>query len=147
MKNILIALDLNASDSILLDYAVKLAVNLHSKLWLVHVATPDPDFVGFKTGPMYIRDALAKELREEHKQLQKYMQDLQGQSLEVEALLIQGPTVEMLEQEVKKLQIDLLIMGSHQHGFLYETVVGHTSFKVIKQLRIPVMIVPLQDEA
>ena len=49
--------------------------------------------------------------------------------LDAEGLLIQGPTVEMIEGEVNKLNIDLLVLGSHKHGFLYETFVGNTAFQ------------------
>ncbi len=67
-------------------------------------------------------------------------------ALDVEGLLIQGPTIEMIEGEVKKLDIDLLIMGSHKHGFLYETFVGNTAFQIIREVTIPVMIIPLPNE-
>lgn len=147
MKNILIALDLSATDSHLLNYASLMTEKFGSKLWLVHIAAPDPDFVGYGTGPIYIRDSRAKELKEEHQQLMHIMDDLNARSLHAEALLIQGPTVEMLELEVKKLGIDLLIIGSHRHGFFYETFVGHTSTRLLKHLSIPVMIIPLKDEA
>lgn len=147
MKNILLALDLQPADRLLLDQAVLLAGAFHAKLWLVHVAAPDPEFVGFETGPVYIRESRAKELREEHQQLQQILEELRSRSIETEALLIQGPTVGMLEKEVEKLQIDLLVMGSHRHGFFYETFVGHTSSKLIKHLSIPVLIVPLPNES
>ncbi len=145
MKNILVALDIQPSDSLLLAQATFLAEKCGAKIWMVHVAAPDPDFVGFEMGPKYIRDFVADELREDHRQLQTYASDLQQQSLEAEGLLIQGPTVDMIEAEVKKLNIDLLILGSHKHGFLYETFIGNTAMRIIKELSIPVMIVPLPD--
>lgn len=146
MKNILVALDMKSTDAILLDQAASLAHKCGSRIWMVHVASPDPDFVGFEMGPKYIRDFVADELRTEHRQLQAYAEDLQHKSLEAEGLLIQGPTIEMIEGEVKKLNIDLLILGSHKHGFLYETFVGNTAFQIIREVSIPVMIIPLPNE-
>ena len=147
MKNILVALDMKTTDSYLLDQASFLAEKCGAKIWMVHVASPDPDFVGFEMGPKYIRDYVADELRSEHRLLQTYAIDLQHKSLEAEGLLIQGPTIDMIEKEVKKLHIDLLILGSHKHGFLYETFVGNTAVKIIKEVSIPVMIVPLPSES
>ena len=145
MKNILLALDLEPTDKSLLKHAKKLAAKLEAKVWPVHIAAPEPDFVGYDVGPQYIRDTRADELKAEHKQLQQVMADFKKLGIESEALLIQGPTIEMLEKEVEKLQIDLLIMGAHKHGFLYEAFVGHTSVKLIKNLRIPIMTIPLDE--
>nr|WP_255702598.1 universal stress protein [Fulvivirga ulvae] len=58
---------------------------------------------------------------------------------------MQGPTVEMLKEEVGKLQIDLLIIGSHKHGLLYEMFVGSTTIDMVKKHSIPMMIIPLPD--
>src|SRR6187431_2203410 len=124
MKNILVGLDMKKTDALLLAQASKLAEKFGSKVWMVHVASPDLDFVGFETGPKYIRDFVADELRVEHRQLQSYADDFHSRSLEAEGLLIQGPTIDMLEEEVDKLNIDLLILGSHKHGFLYDTLIG-----------------------
>jgi nucleotide-binding universal stress UspA family protein len=145
LKNILVALDIKATDQKLIDHAVFLAEHCKAKIWLVHVASPDPDFVGFEMGPKYIRDFVADELRSEHRELQKYTQELEQKNIEAEGLLIQGPTIDMIEAEVKKLSIDLLVLGSHKHSFLYETFVGNTTIKIIREISIPVMIIPLPE--
>lgn len=145
MKTILVAVDLKSSDQALISQASTLAEKFNSTVWIIHIAAPDPDFVGYGVGPIYIREMRADELRKEHKQLQQMADQLEKKSIRAEALLIQGPTVEMLKAEVKKLNIDLLIMGSHKHGFLYETWIGHTSVKVIKEIPVLVLIVPLTD--
>ena len=147
MKNILVALDMKPADSLLLAQASFLAEKCGSKIWMVHVASPNPDFVGFEMGPKYIRDFVADELREDHRQLKTYADEFHKRSLDAEGLLIQGPTIEMIEAEVKKLNIDLLILGSHKHGFLYETLIGNTAMRIIKDIPIPVMIVPLPEES
>ena len=146
MKNLLVTLDLKPSDSLLLDQASMIAEKFKSKIWMVHIASTDPEFIGYDMGPMYIRDFLAEELRTEHRQLQSYAEELHKRSIVAEGLLIEGPTKEMILNEVTKLHIDLLIIGSHKHGFLYETFVGHTAVKMIGSLRIPLMIVPLPEE-
>ena len=55
-----------------LNKAFQLAKSFDSKLWLMHIAAPNPDFVGYEAGPQYIRDNRGTELRKEHKLLQKY---------------------------------------------------------------------------
>ncbi len=146
MKNLLVAVDMKPSDTKLLHQATVLAEKFGSKVWVIHVAAPEPDFVGYDIGPKYLRDVLAEELRAEHQMLQSYIDDLRSSSIEVDALLIQGPTVELIQSEVEKLNIDMLILGSHQHHFLYETFVGHTAAKMIGSISIPLLIVPLDHE-
>jgi len=147
LKNILVAVDLDLTDPFLLNPAIALAQKFRSKLWIIHVAAPDPGFIGYRVGPSYIRESRADELRKEHVALQDMMKRAKDLSIEAEALLIQGPTVEMLELEIEKLQIDLLVMGSRRHGFLYNAFVGHTSVKLMKDQLIPIMLIPLPDEA
>ena len=145
MKNILIAVDLEKSDQKLLDHASSLALKFDAKVWIIHVAAPDPDFVGFDAGPAYIRKTLAEDLREEHKTLRQYSDSLHSQNVNAESLLLQGPTVSTIFEEVNKLEADLLIMGSHKHNFLKRVFGDDVSHQIINKSKIPMLIVPLPD--
>jgi len=146
MKNILVAVDLKPSDSILLKQALLFADKFSAMIWIVHVAAADPEFIGYGMGPKYIRDFRADELRSEHRQLQLYADEMEKNSIVAEGLLIQGSTEEMLEMEIEKLHIDLLIIGNHKHSFLHDMFVGHTANRVIRDISIPVLTVPLPEE-
>lgn len=145
MKNLLLAVDVKSTDRLLIDFAILMAEKFHSKVWIIHIAAPDPDFVGYGVGPTYIRKSRAEELKKEHKELHSYLSRFDERSVTADALLIQGPTIEMLEEEIKKLKIDLLIMGSHKHGLLYEMFVGNTTIDMVKKHAIPMMIIPIPD--
>jgi hypothetical protein len=56
MKNISGNIDFTENESLLIDKAFEMAKSFDSKLWLMHIATADPDFVGYEVGPQYIRD-------------------------------------------------------------------------------------------
>lgn len=143
MKNILVALDIDSDAQKLLGQACQLAEKFGSKVWIVHIAAPDPDFVGYEAGPQFVRENRAGELREEHKALQKFAADLAERDIASESLLIQGPTVEMILKEAAKLNADLIIMGFHEHDFLYKALKGSTTSEVIKNSGIPLLIVPV----
>ncbi|WP_149277618.1 universal stress protein [Pareuzebyella sediminis] len=143
MKNILVAIDFENNEKLLLDYAAEIATKFGSKVWLIHIAEPEPDFVGYEVGPQYIRDTLAEELREEHRQLQDYAMGLTKKEIEADGLLVQGATVEMIMAESEKLNIDLIILGHHEHSFLYKVFLGSVSTEIVKKSKIPVLIVPL----
>lgn len=143
MKNILVSIDFKDSENILIDKAFELAEAFKSKIWLLHIAAPDPDFVGYDVGPQYIRDTRASEIKKEHKLLQKYSSNLIKKGVEAESLLIQGATSQMILEESKKLKVDLLIIGHHEHNLLYKTFIGSVSSNIIDKSIIPVMLIPI----
>ncbi len=144
MKNILVTIDFNSNEQLLVDKAFQLAEQFDSKIWLIHIAAPDPDFVGYSVGPQGERDNRASELRKEHKLLQEYANALKTKGIIAEGLLVQGATIEMIMEEAKKLKVDLIIAGHHERNFLYRAFVGSVSGKIIKKSKIPVLIVPLE---
>lgn len=144
MKNILVTLDFEEKATVLIDMAAKLAEKFGSKIWLVHIAQPEPDFVGYDIGPQYIRDTRAEELKREHKLLQGYAANLKAKKIDSESLLIEGGTIGMLMDESKKLKIDLIVSGNHKHGFLYNAFIGSVSAEIIKKSKIPVLLIPLE---
>lgn len=143
MKNILVTVDFDKGETLLIEKAFQMANAFGSKLWLMHIAAPDPDFVGYDVGPEYIRDSRASELRKEHRQIQAYSETLKKRGVESEGLLVQGATIEMIIKESKKLNVDLIIAGHHEHGFFYKAFVGSVSAEIIKKSKIPVLIIPL----
>ena len=143
MKNILVTIDFNANEKLLIDKAFQMAQAFNSKLWLMHVAAPNPDFIGYEAGPQSVRDSRASELRKEHQLIQEYSARLKEKGIDSVSLLEQGETIETIIEESKKLNIDLIIAGHHEHGFFYNAFTGSISAQIIKKSKIPVLIVPL----
>lgn len=146
IKNILVAVDFNDSVGELMSYAESLAHKFGSKVWVVHVADPDPDFVGFSVGPQYIRDFKADELRDEHRNLQSICEAFLDKEIESEALLIQGSTVETVLEEAKKLNSDLLIVGTHKHSFLHNLLQESVANSLFKSANIPMLAIPIDED-
>lgn len=144
MKNILVGIDFHADTQKLIDKSLELAKAMGSKIWLLHVAAPEPDFVGYDVGPQYIRDFRAKELKEEHKQLSGLVEQIESRGIEADGLLIPGVTPEVVIDESKKLNIDLIVFGHHEHGILYKLFFGSHAAQIIQHSEIPVLVVPLK---
>ncbi|RMG74412.1 MAG: universal stress protein [Bacteroidetes bacterium] len=145
MQNILVAIDFGDTTDRLMQVATTHAQQFGAKLWLVHVAAPDPDFVGYEAGPQAEREFRALTLRKEHRDLQRLAQRFAGDGLSTEALLVQGPTTRTLMQQAKKLEADLIVIGSHGHGRLYDAVVGSVCAEMIHQSTIPLLVVPVWE--
>lgn len=144
-KNILVAIDFNDSVGELINYAEGIASKFGAKIWVLHVAAPNPDFVGYEPGPQYIRDFRAEELREEHRKLQNICDAFIDPEVECEALLIQGSTVESVIDEAGKLQCDLLIVGTHKHSFFYNLLSENVSLELLKKTEIPLLAIPIEE--
>ena len=145
LKNIMVAVDFNDSIGELMVYADILAQKFESKVWVLHVAEPEPDFVGYEPGPQYIRDVKAEEYREEHRNLQEICKNFISEDIHTDALLIQGSTVETVLSEAQKLNIDLLIVGTHKHSFLHNLLQESVSMELIKKAEIPMLTIPIEE--
>lgn len=146
IKNILVAIDFNDTVGELLSYAEGIASKFGAKIWVLHVAAPNPDFVGYEPGPQYVRDVKAEELREEHRSLQSICNTFLDPELECEALLIQGSTVESVIEEAKKLKSDMLIVGTHKHSFFHDLFSENVSLELLKKAEIPLLAIPIDEE-
>ncbi len=142
--NILVAVDCSESTEKIVNKAQEMAKALSAKLWLIHVAQPEPDFVGYETGPQTVRDYVAETFHEEHSQIQEIAEKLRNQGIETTALLIQGSTAETILNEAKKLAVDMIIIGSHGRNPISELFLGSVSKGVISDANCPILIVPIR---
>ena len=175
---ILVAIDLKPGTDRLLSEAQRYAKALDAIVNIVHIADPDPDFVGYTKGAQevtdyedpdpdfvsYVKDEQetktgahevtdynhtfrgdrAKELRLEHQQVHALAEKMRAGGIRVDqALTVQGPTLEKLLKEASKLDADLLILGSHQHGTLYRLWYGDIATDATKQAPCALLVVPI----
>src|SRR4051812_20598922 len=87
---ILVALDLSDATESILAVARRAAKASNGSIILLHVADPDPDFVGYEVGPQVVRDQVAHGFRDQHRALHTLAEELRREGIETTALLIQG---------------------------------------------------------
>lgn len=142
---ILIAVDLSDSTNKVVNAAKKLALACGATLWVLHVAEPDPDFVGWEAGPQSERDFIASQFHAAHRQTQAIADDMRSTGLDATAFLIQGPIIETILAEAKKLGADLIVLGSHGRGMMFQLLIGSVSEGVLHNADCPVLIVPTRE--
>lgn len=149
---ILVAIDLKAGTDLLLAEARRLSKALNALVDILHIAEPDPAFVGYikatdpeeQTHVDSEREPHARALRADHHQIQTYGAQLRAEGVRVDrTVMVQGPIRETIFEEVHKLGADLLILGSHQHSALYRFWYGDTAAEAAKRPPCPVLVVPL----
>lgn len=142
---LLVAVDFSDPTERILRVAKRLATSLDASVSIVHVADPDPDFVGYETGPDVVRDQVAKELRAEHRQLQDYAEALRDAGINTKAILARGATIESLLEIAEKQEVDLIVVGSHGRGMVAEMLMGSVSQGLIRDGHWPITVVPVRE--
>ena len=152
---IVVAIDLKAGTDRLLAETQRYGLALNAVVNIIHVASPEPDFVGYmKSGERgeatqdnQIRESEAKSLRSEHAQTQAFGEALRASGVRVDrALTLQGPILETILDETRKLGADLLILGSHHHGAIHRLWFGDIAADAAKEPPCALLVIPVSGE-
>jgi nucleotide-binding universal stress UspA family protein len=143
MNTILVPVDFSDATPRVVETARGLAKAFGSRIVLLNIAEPEPDFVGFEPGPITVRQTVARDFKVEHQRLEDLKQSLAADVPEVLALHIQGPTVDKILHEAREQQAGWIVLGTHGHGALYELLVGSVAHGVLKGAHCPVVVVPI----
>lgn len=145
MKTIVVLLDFSDVTFKVLKQAHKLAKTFDSAVILLHV-DPNPTVTGttseaggiiVEPSPESVQLAQAK--------LKELMDSLAKFGINVSAEELRGPTAEEILRETKRLNADLIILGSHQHNAIYNLLIGSVAEDVLKCAHCPVLVVPGDD--
>jgi nucleotide-binding universal stress UspA family protein len=142
MKTILVPIDFSPVTAAVIEQAAALAQAFSSAVWLLHIAQPEPDFVGFDPGPQSVREQVAGEMRDTHRRLQEVSGELRERGINATAIQVQGATVETILHEAARLQADVIVLGSHGHGALHRALLGSVSEGVLHGATCPVLLLP-----
>ena len=143
--NILVAVDLSPASEDVVEAARLIAEPIGATVYILHAAEPEPDFVGYDAGPEVVRTQVAQELRREHRGVQALAEKLRRSGLNATALLVRGPTVETTLKEAKSLKAELIVVGTHGHGAVYDVLIGSYSAGIIRRSKLPVLVVPIRE--
>lgn len=141
MRTVLACVDLSATTQAVLDCARALALP-DGHLLLLHVAPSEPDFIGYGVGPPSTRDAVAHELREEHRRVQELAAAMAGDPLRVTPLTVQGPVVERIVDHATRLHADLIVVASKGRSAIGDWMVSSAIRGLLRAAHVPVVVVP-----
>ena len=139
---LLVCVDLSEATEIIVKKIEEITKALPTKVWLLHNAVPEPDFVEFKVDPQAARESLAKKFHVEHRQIQELANRMRKAGVDTTALLVHGATVETILEEASDLKVDMIVVGTHGRGAMYQLLMGSVSEAVLHKSRFPVLLVP-----
>lgn len=145
-KSLVVAIDLSPADGPVIETAAWIAGGRGARLWLIHVAEPDPAFVGWQAGPDSLREHISLRFRAQHQLLQSHADALRRRGQDATALLVQGDPAELIVAEAEKLGADIIVLGSRGHGPTYEFLIGSVAHDVLRHAPCPVLLVPVAAE-
>ena len=156
-RSIMAAIDLEASSDQIIAVTQQYAEAFSAKVYLVHVAeigptlgdhvavdlSLDADTISGAEMPVAVdREDEALRLRSKHRALHDLKTKLSGTGIDATALLIEGAPVDKLVLEITRLEIDLVIIGSHAPRFLQDFLFGSTTKDVLREAGCPVLVLP-----
>jgi nucleotide-binding universal stress UspA family protein len=144
MKTILVPIDFSVGSAKVVETASSLASALGSRVILVHVTEPEPQFVGFDAGPLAIAVNVNVNVANEIHAGQKRLDDLKPKfgAADVLTLDVEGSVPEKILGLAHEHAADLIVIGSHGHGALYHLLAGSVTSAVLKSAPCPVLVVP-----
>jgi nucleotide-binding universal stress UspA family protein len=136
LRNILFATDFSPVSEAALQFAEAVVRRFQSKIFAVHAIEPDEyTYVPGGAGnvPFKMVENLAKEKLDQLDQRLK--------ALPHEMILRRGEIADVLFDEIKKHQADLLVMGTHGRSGLDRYMLGSVAEEVFRQTPCPVLTV------
>jgi nucleotide-binding universal stress UspA family protein len=157
-KNILIATDLTPNSKHAFKHAVLLARHSMAKIHLLHVVPEvDSSFRSYVSSIMgegkleefesqhedQARTKIRKELEAfAREELTDHPEDFKNiASVDV----VHGHAVSQILQAADRLNVDVIVMGTHGKGALQHTFLGSVAEKVLHKSNKPVFVIPIID--
>ena len=157
IRSMLYATDLGLYAPLVMQHALTLARTFNADLYVVHAVEPMGLFAESVLQSYLDEQALNDFHREglntviasiEQRVLDSFREEF-GEEDELERIravrVLQGDPSQVILDQVQKLSVDLLIVGSHSHGTGAETPLGRTAARVLQLARVPVYLVPLVE--
>jgi nucleotide-binding universal stress UspA family protein len=143
MKTIVALVDFSDLTFKVLKQAHTLATAFESQVVILHVVPREPVVVDVGLASATLtRNPDAEEIAKDSQQLQELCDSLTKNGVTATARQLQVSSVGEILDESRQANADLIVVGSHKHGALYNLLVGSIAQDVLKQAFCPVLVVP-----
>ncbi len=145
---ILACIDFTPAADTVVDVVGGLASSSAGAIVLLHVAAPEPAFVGYddEGGPRS-REDRAEQLDHERARIDQQAAILAKRGVETtETIMRIGATTDTILEVADEIGADVVVVGRHRHGRLHDLLLGNTATEVVERSRRPVLIIPPRDD-
>jgi nucleotide-binding universal stress UspA family protein len=160
MKRILVPIDFSDATPGVIDLARQLAKGLDAEIHLIHVrelsAAAAPGALGYGLAgmpelapmsgvPVPVFDPMPQPIPEDEGQkskLAQWQKEIAQAGIKVTLHEPTGAVAEEILNQVDVIDADLIVMGTHGRGAMYNLLVGSVTKGVLKHSARPVLLVP-----
>lgn len=155
IKNILYTTDLSENSRHAFSYAVSLAERYGAKVTIFHVVEGITSTIRMLLSA-YLEESELERIQKGNEEavleimrnrLKQFCDETPVSCPQSEMLVRSGNAVDEILSQARKGGFDLMVMGSHGHGFFEDTMMGSTAQRVLRRSKIPVLVVRLPKEA
>ena len=145
MKEIIAAIDFSDVSETVLDTAVHLTRALGGRLHLVHVVEAEPTYAAYGFSPDDFPAMHEIQVESTSRAGIKLGKMAQGSGMEgIQTKVIQGQPLHALLLYAEHVGGEMLVLGSHGHGFLNSLLLGSVAEGCVRKAKLPALIVPMK---
>lgn len=156
IRTILYATDLGLYAPYVLQHALSLARAYSAEVYVVHAVEPLGLFAE-SVLQTYLDEETLKEMRTngltnvmgsiEQRVMEGFRDELGEARQDAELIrsvrVVQGDAPMVILDEAKRLDVDIIVAGSHSHGEGLNTPLGRTAARLVQLAEVPVYLVPM----
>ena len=146
MKTIVALIDFSDATFKVLKQAHAHALAFKSRVIIMHVVPPEPVVVDFGVAPTVMHPPSEEAVKADQARLLELQESLTKHGVDASTRQLESANLETVLAECAGLEADLIIVGSHGHGALYNLLVGSVTADVLKHAKCPVLVVPVLHE-
>jgi len=147
MKTIVAAIDFSDVSKPVLEAATTLARALDEGLHLVHVVEAEPTYAAYGFSPDEF-PAMQEVQKESVDRAEIKLTKMAGEIgiKGIETAVLQGQPLHTLMKYAEEVDADLIVLGSHGHGFLSSLLLGSVTEGCVRKAKFPALIVPIKGK-
>ena len=140
IKTIMALIDFSNITRKVIDFAASQAKVNNAKLVMLHVEPENSEKL-YRKIDQKERDRRAKVLWFEHQDLSQKAEELRELGIDVLPLMVEGPEVEAILNEVDKIKPDLLVIGHQHHSAWYKVFHESVGDELIDRVSCPMTLI------
>ncbi len=145
MKKILAAVDFSNATTGVVEMAATMAKAFGVELHLLHVIEPEPTYTAYGFAPEEF-PAIHSFHEETRVRAQRTLDETAAKAalhgITVVGHLGDGSPLHVLEEKVKELGADLVVLGSHGHGLVASLLLGSVAEGLVRKAEVATLVIP-----
>jgi len=145
IKKVLIALDYDETSQKVAETGFSLAQTMNAETILLHVISENPAYYSSNMYMLEWNMDIMSDLKSSTREfLDKTKKQLGNET--IKTVVKEGIIADTILETAKKLNADIIVMGSHSRKWLENIILGSSAETVLKKTTLPLFVVPTKKQ-